>query len=437
MSVVVNKNGFYGFKGSYYVKDKNGKSKRIGYYQHSGSNGFKTKKEAKKAEIEFIEERKRLASRKQLTMQETLEKYEEYNRRNMKESSIYSSIKSLRKFKHLYNMNVREIKAPMIQDVLDDLNNKEYSLNYIDKVYYQFKKYWNYLLREELVDDQIMNKVHKIIRINDVENPNEKIAYWTEQDFKNFICNVSDNQLYYTLFTLLFYTGLRKGEALALTFNDIDLNRNTINVYKTLSSVSKVNDPLITPPKNKTSKRKINITNNVQKVLFSWKQKCMNMYGYEENWFVFMENGHVLSTSTLGRVWTKYCTLGKGYTKEKFLKGKLLVGEKVFVDGSIYHNVQGLGGAKHFSGEVIIKSVEHRKNEINYELDMIFPKIRIHDLRHSCVSMMINHMGKQEYLPIMAKHFGHSINEMIRTYSHIFSDKEEELIKNYETFLMD
>lgn len=437
MSVIANTKGTYGFKGSYYIKDKNGVSKKINYNQNRGMNGFKTKKEAKKAEIEFVEERKRLASYEHLTMRETLLRYEEHNRRSMKESSIYSSIKALKKFNHLYDLKVRDIKAGMIQDVIDELNEKNYSLNYIDKIYYQFKKYWNYLLLEELVDEQIMNKVHKIFRKNDLENPYTKMQYWTEEDFKNFICNVIDDQLYYTLFTLLFYTGLRKGEALALTFEDIDLYKNTINIYKTLSSVSKVENPLITPPKSRISKRKINITKNVQKILYAWKQKCMSMYEFEENWFVFMQNGHVLSTSTLGRAWTRYCTLGKGYTKEKFLKGKLLVGEIVEVDGSIYHNPQGKGGANHYTGKVIIKNVVHQKNKIDYELDMIFPKIRIHDLRHSCVSMMINNMGKEENLPIMAKHFGHSLTEMTKTYAHIFPDKEEELIKTYETFLMD
>ncbi|MBP3445545.1 MAG: tyrosine-type recombinase/integrase [Bacilli bacterium] len=73
---------------------------------------------------------------------------------------------------------------------------------------------------------------------------------WTLEEFNKFINSVDDIE-YRTLFELLFFTGLRKGEALALCWNDIDFLLNSINVYKTLSkSVINGVHP-ITPPKQR------------------------------------------------------------------------------------------------------------------------------------------------------------------------------------------
>lgn len=40
----------------------------------------------------------------------------------------------------------------------------------------------------------------------------------------------------YTLFSVLAYTGLRKGEALALTWRDINFSNQTITIDKTLAT---------------------------------------------------------------------------------------------------------------------------------------------------------------------------------------------------------
>lgn len=44
-----------------------------------------------------------------------------------------------------------------------------------------------------------------------------------------------DNQKSYTAFRLLAFTGMRKSEMLALTWADIDFEKSSINIDKTLS----------------------------------------------------------------------------------------------------------------------------------------------------------------------------------------------------------
>ncbi|MBR2791773.1 MAG: tyrosine-type recombinase/integrase, partial [Erysipelotrichaceae bacterium] len=56
------------------------------------------------------------------------------------------------------------------------------------------------------------------------------------------------------------------------------------------------------------------------------------------------------------------------------------------------------------------------------------PKIRIHDFRHSFVSMLIS---KGADVSIISKYVGHSsIKQTLDTYTHMYQSKMEEIIKN-------
>ena len=58
-------------------------------------------------------------------------------------------------------------------------------------------------------------------------------------------------------FLLLYWTGMRIGELLAITYNDIDLEKRTISVNKSYQRIE--GRDIITPPKTPKSKRIITI----------------------------------------------------------------------------------------------------------------------------------------------------------------------------------
>ena len=64
--------------------------------------------------------------------------------------------------------------------------------------------------------------------------------------------------------------GLRKAEALALTWDDIDLNKKQLSVNKTLA-LGFENKLLVLPPKTKRSKRTVLLTNHLTLVLTEYK----------------------------------------------------------------------------------------------------------------------------------------------------------------------
>lgn len=131
------------------------------------------------------------------------------------------------------------------------------------------------------------------------------MLFWTEDEFKQFISNV-DNELYKLYFSFLYLTGCRKGESLALTWNDIDYIRQEVRISKSLNrkqkskgnkeitDMPKISSDLgwhisnsrsyeITTPKNKSSYRNVLMPNNLTNMLWEHQQICKEEYGYENN----------------------------------------------------------------------------------------------------------------------------------------------------------
>lgn len=108
----------------------------------------------------------------------------------------------------------------------------------------------------------------------------QKMDFYTADEFRIFInaakehCNNSDpyEWNYYVFFCIAFYTGMRKGEIYALTWNDI--NNNEISITKSLSQKLKGGD-IITPPKNLSSIRDVSVPLPLQNVLNKHKDSLI------------------------------------------------------------------------------------------------------------------------------------------------------------------
>ena len=74
----------------------------------------------------------------------------------------------------------------------------------------------------------------------------KKIKYFDNEELKQFLSYLNtlepntDNRKSKTLYKLLLATGLRVGEAMALSWSDIDFNNHYLNVSKTLIQQSNV-----------------------------------------------------------------------------------------------------------------------------------------------------------------------------------------------------
>ena len=103
----------------------------------------------------------------------------------------------------------------------------------------------------------------------------KKIALSLEEEklFLSFVKNSTQYSHWYPIFDVLFHTGMRIGEATALTWNDIDFENGEIHINKTLVYYSKVGKCTysINTPKTESGTRIVPMIGDVKSVLLSEK----------------------------------------------------------------------------------------------------------------------------------------------------------------------
>lgn len=124
----------------------------------------------------------------------------------------------------------------------------------------------------------------------------KELNFLTENEFKNFI-NCETNETYRDFFTLLFYTGMRRGEMLALLTDDIDFTKNEININK---SINPRNGKIATVPKTNKSNRKIKMLKIIKEILFKYKSINGTIFGLSK-----------ITPTTLQRKCDKNCKLAE------------------------------------------------------------------------------------------------------------------------------
>lgn len=106
-------------------------------------------------------------------------------------------------------------------------SDKPLSTNTINKIMILLKKIFDVGLRKGYYTSNPANLIKKL----PIEKT--KMQFWTVKEFQHFLTLFETEEYNIKLlFTVLFFTGLRLGEALALTWQDIDFTSNTIHITK-------------------------------------------------------------------------------------------------------------------------------------------------------------------------------------------------------------
>lgn len=114
------------------------------------------------------------------------------------------------------------------------------------------------------------------------------INFWTLNEYKQFRDVIQENIAQLTAFDILYFTGIRKGELLALTLGDIDFDHCTISITKTLKHTK--NGIVINPPKTEKSERTIDIPSFLTDEIKLYTSKIYSMqkedrlFNRAENW---------------------------------------------------------------------------------------------------------------------------------------------------------
>jgi integrase len=266
-----------------------------GNLKYIKKRGFKTRKEAQIAEASLI----LTMTEKKQTFKELYFNYIEYQKNKLKPRSLQCMVSrfELHLLPYFQNKDITKINTKDIVEWQNIMNDKQYSAKYKNVIHTHLSSILKYACQHYGLKQNVASIVGGF-KDDKVKN---KIEFWTYEEFEQFISAV-DDLTYKTFFSLLYYTGLRLGEALALNWNDI--NNDTLSVNKTISQRLGV----ITSPKTKSSVREVLMPLKVVNLLKEHYNKESSIKGFEDKWFIF-GGFRPLAETTITRKKDHYCKL--------------------------------------------------------------------------------------------------------------------------------
>ena len=254
------------------------------------------------------------------------------------------------------NKRVNDITAADIRQWQNELIKMGYSPTYLKTINNQLSAIFNYAVRYYDLKSNPCAKAGSMGK-----SKAEEMDFWTGEEFRRFIDSVMNKRLSYMAFMILYWTGMRLGELLALNPKDVDLEKRTISITKSYQRFGKKD--VITPPKTSKSKRVITIPEFL----------AADIKDYMDSLYDLQEDDRLFPI-------TKY------YLEHEMQRGIKESGVK---------------------------------------------RIRVHDLRHSHASMLIE-LG---FSPLeIANRLGHEkVETTLNTYAHLYPNKQTKLAERLDS----
>lgn len=328
-----------------------------GIKKQKWKRGFATKKEALGFERDFLEKQ---SANPDMTFQNLYEIYMEDMAARLKQSTLLTKKTVLQT--HILpffdNKPINEIKASDVRrwqaKLMSSPNN--YSQTYLKKINTELNSIINYAKRFYDLNTNPCGKAGTIGKAKA-----EEMDYWTYDEYIAFREGVKDKPLSYICFEVLYWTGMREGELLALSPADIDFDNKLISINRTYQRIG--GKDVFTSPKTRKSKRKIPIPDFL----------CQELSDYIQSRYMLDADERLFPVT-------------KSYLSHEMIRGCKNTGVK---------------------------------------------KIRIHDIRHSHASLLIN-QGCNALM--LADRLGHEkVSTTLNTYSHLFPHKQQELVHSLES----
>jgi Site-specific recombinase XerD len=326
-----------------------------GNRKKSTKRGFNTKREAEEWLRSFLVTQQADFN---MLFEDFLKIYYSDMEKRLREHTLRTKkyIIDLKVLPYFGKMKMNEIKATDIRKWQNELMQQDYAPTYLRTIHNQVSALFNYAVQYYDLPNNPCRKAGSIGKKNA-----DEMQFWTKVEFEGFLDSVMNKRQSYMAFMTLFWTGMRLGELLALTVDDIDFDKRTISIMKSYQRIS--GRDVITEPKTPKSKRVITIP---QFLVVDLQDYIVSMYGAQKQDRLFPV--------------TKY------YLEHEMQRGIKESGMK---------------------------------------------RIRLHDLRHSHASMLVE-MG---FSPLeIANRLGHEkIETTLNTYSHLYPNKQEKLADRLET----
>ena len=187
----------------------------------------------------------------------------------------YKSICELHLIKDLGEYELDELKPNVLQDFLLKKIDDHYSTNTIKGIVSVLKQALRLAITLEFVDKEFCSN----LKMPSSEEKEISVFTKKEQQVLESFCLNHKKRNYIGIFICL-YTGIRLGELLALTWDDIDFNSNLLTINKTSYSakVDGKTQIIVDKPKTKKSNRVIPLPNQLVKLLKIIKKESNSKY---------------------------------------------------------------------------------------------------------------------------------------------------------------
>lgn len=250
-----------------------------GKRQTTTRRGFKTKKEAQLAAAKLEQELSSgiLINNNNLTYNDIFNQWFSQHSKTIKTSTM-KSVQSKFK-KHILprfgKLKIKEINKTYCQQVINEIAETIASVNDI-KI--QANQVFKYAIQMDIILKNPMEHVIIPKRKEELiteDNQKDIRNYWRKAEIKKFL-TITKKELSlrdHVIFHLLIYTGARKGELLALTWDDIDFEEGSIRLWKTLFQSN--GKHIFQTPKTKDSKRLISLDTQTLSLLKKWRIRQM------------------------------------------------------------------------------------------------------------------------------------------------------------------
>lgn len=230
-----------------------------------------------------------------------------------------------------------------------DENRQPYSQTYLKTVHNQLSAIFNHAIRYY---DLRSNPAAKAGNMGVEES--KEMLFWTKDEYQKFSEVMMDKPISFYAFEMLYWTGIREGELLALTPADFDFEKKIVKISKSYQRLK--GQDVITSPKTRKSNRTVQMPDFLAVEMQEFFQL---QYGLRKKDRIF--------------------NITKSYLHHEMDRGSKEAGVK---------------------------------------------RIRIHDLRHSHISLLID-MGFSAVA--IADRVGHESIDITYRYAHLFPSKQIEM----------
>ncbi len=331
----------------------------FGQIHDYSSPKFKNKKDAEIAEAKYRININQLSSYSKITFNQVFMEYIENKKYKVKPQSLLKDTTLFKYLDPIKNIELNKMDLNLYKKWKYYIDTLEYTPQYKNKILGLFRTLINYSSKLYNTSTNVLKYVENYANLE----LKKEMDFYTYDEYMQFSSVIDDNK-WKLFFDILYFMGLRKGECMALTWNDVDLENNTISINKNIVCKLKGHKWVISTPKTKNSTRVLPLPKTLSEQLNRYKLEQMKYKDFNDTWFVF-GNTCPLAETTITVKKNKYCDIA---------------------------NIK---------------------------------RIRIHDFRHSCASLLIN---KGSSITLVTKWLGHAkVTTTLNTYAHMYKNELENI----------